>query len=293
MKRKYKNLSGYKNAFKGDHRKNQLPEKKFLLRNSVLTDLFESVSHVKTFHHLFTAIIICFGCSTMAHDYLIKKRMEFGVNLIHSGFAKFHIAAGSWLVLMLLSCLCYVCFTVWANLRSIIFPKSNFFKIWDSAGMLLVLGYYIFCFELSSFIVQKFRLPPPSACIVLVEQVRLSMKVHAFIRTSAEGVLKYKSHSDEELAIPKFSQYFYFLFAPTLVFRTEYPRTKQTRWRFVIHRALESSAVIICLSFTFHKFFIPTYNNFGLRRFTWNEIIVSFLEHSLPGRRTITAVPEG
>ncbi|KAG5885085.1 hypothetical protein JTB14_026229 [Gonioctena quinquepunctata] len=36
-------------------------------------------------------------------------------------------------------------------------------------------------------------------------------------------------------------------------------------------------------NFTFNRFFIPAYSNFGLKSFTRNEIIVSIVEHSLPG----------
>lgn len=46
------------------------------------------------------------------------------------------------------------------------------------------------------------------------------MKTHAFVRENAPNTLNVKENS----SAPDFSKYLYFLFAPTLIYRDEYPR---------------------------------------------------------------------
>lgn len=55
-------------------------------------------------------------------------------------------------------------------------------------------------------------------------QVRLLMKQHAFVREGIKKVVSYKPHSEAEYRPSKYSQFLYFLFAPTIVYRDEYPR---------------------------------------------------------------------
>nr|XP_023027704.1 sterol O-acyltransferase 1-like [Leptinotarsa decemlineata] len=108
------------------------------------------------------------------------------------------------------------------------------------------------------------------------------MKLHSFIRTTAVTVYNYKSYTEKNLLLPTFTQYLYFLFAPTCIFRTDYPRTGRIRWKYIFFWFIEILCVIACVSFIFHKYFISAYEDFGIRRFSWKELIVSFLEHLLP-----------
>ena len=69
-----------------------------------------------------------------------------------------------------------------------------------------------------------------------MEQVRLMMKTHAFVRSNITTSLAFgnehkkdqsinKSAGNEEGFCPDFSKYLYFTFAPTLVYKNEYPRS--------------------------------------------------------------------
>lgn len=58
-------------------------------------------------------------------------------------------------------------------------------------------------------------------------QVRMFMKTWAFVRSNLNRAIKFKKDDDEPQAenlCPDFSYYLYFLFAPTLVYKDEYPR---------------------------------------------------------------------
>ncbi|KAJ8945793.1 hypothetical protein NQ318_003059 [Aromia moschata] len=127
--------------------------------------------------------------------------------------------------------------------------------------------------------------------------MRLTMKTYAFIRSNVPKILKYKPHSDQESALPHFSKFLYFLFAPTLIYRNEYPsstritnsltfpfsRTKTIRWNFVKHRLLEIVGVILYYNFLLHRFLLPTYEDFGLRKYSRSELMLSLLENFMIG----------
>lgn len=78
------------------------------------------------------------------------------------------------------------------------------------------------------------KLPPASAVTLLLEQLRILMKTHAFVRTNVPVSLAFTAadvgkkggagEKEESAPCPDFSKYLYFSFAPTLVYRNRYPR---------------------------------------------------------------------
>ncbi|KAJ8977195.1 hypothetical protein NQ317_009429 [Molorchus minor] len=211
---------------------------------------------------------------------LFSNRIKVGFHLIFLGFRKLHITALSWIGFVLSTCLCYASFIIWAKVRVTFSPKEINIRIWDSIWLLLVIGYYIFSFYITSKIVAVYQLGPSSAAIILLEQIRLTMKIHSFVRSNAPKVINYKPHSDQLLNLPRFGNFFYFLFAPTIVYRDE---TQTIRWNFVAYRILEIGGVIFYYNFLFHRFLIPVYQEFGLRKFSWGEIIISVFENATLG----------
>lgn len=57
------------------HRKTEkpgtLPEKEFIHRNSLLTDLFE-VKHIKTIYDIFIVMLIILMLNTLVHDFVAE-----------------------------------------------------------------------------------------------------------------------------------------------------------------------------------------------------------------------------
>lgn len=51
----------------------KLPDKVFVARNSLLTDLFE-VKHIKTIYHIFLVILIIMFLNTVVHDFVDRGR---------------------------------------------------------------------------------------------------------------------------------------------------------------------------------------------------------------------------
>ena len=109
------------------------------------------------------------------------------------------------------------------------------------------------------------------------------MKQHAFIRTNVPRVLRTKMHTETNLELPNFGQFFYFLFAPTMIYKDEYPRTRHIRWKFVLHNIAEMFAAMWFYAVIAEKFLILIFNDICLRQFTLGEIIAPIFSNVVPG----------
>jgi sterol O-acyltransferase len=64
------------------------------------------------------------------------------------------------------------------------------------------------------------------------------MKTHAFVRSNVPRVLNSSQKTDDSPKVkaancPEFSKYLYFMFAPTLIYRDNYPRYYSIRLHFM------------------------------------------------------------
>ncbi|CAF1259747.1 unnamed protein product [Rotaria sordida] len=94
--------------------------------------------------------------------------------------------------------------------------------------------------------------------------------------------LKSKSN-EEKFLCPDFSQYLYFLFVPTLIYRDQYPRNKIIRWSFVLKMFGE---FIICIFYAYYivvRSCIPTYENLNKTKITLSMFISILFNSIMPG----------
>ncbi|XP_056007870.1 sterol O-acyltransferase 1-like isoform X2 [Ostrea edulis] len=256
----------------------ELPDKVFMPRNSVLTDLFK-VKDVKTIYHIFVAILIVFSLNTVVYDLINEGRLNLSFDLIQFGMGKFSKVMEMW-VLMNLSTLLvvYPIFYYWSTNR-----KPGKISGYDITAACVYIAYQLVFLVWPVHYIRDKGLPPGSSIIVTSEQIRLMMKVHAFVRENAAKVLMYKKDdSAEENGCPDFSKYLYFLFIPTLVYRDSYPRTQKIRWSYVVSNL---GQVLACLFFTyyiFERFLVPVFRNFGREHLTARAVILSVFGSMLP-----------
>ena len=116
-----KQLFNEKSTSHEGHRKSaktdgKLPDKVFMPRNSLLTDLFE-VKHIKTIYHIFIVILIILFLNTVVHDFVDTGSINLGFRPIIAGFGKFHIALMLWCCMQASTFLLYPCFRMWALFR--------------------------------------------------------------------------------------------------------------------------------------------------------------------------------
>ncbi|XP_039312312.1 sterol O-acyltransferase 1 [Solenopsis invicta] len=244
-------------------KKNGMPDKEFLARNSLFTDLFK-IPHFRTIYNIYLMIFIFLLSSSVVCDIIEYGTIHHGFNALRVSFAKFPTCIYIWLS-MQTSMLCvYVAFTLWANQRLRFLPKSCIQKFWDYGWLSVFILYQVLFFIIPVTMIINTNLSIGCSCIIILEQIRMVMKSWAFVRSAAPRYLSYESQSETSRPSgPKFSQYLYFLFAPTLLYRDEYPRTTEIRWMVVFWNFFEFGLSIFHEFLIFDRVVVPIYHVFG------------------------------
>nr|XP_022308707.1 sterol O-acyltransferase 1-like isoform X2 [Crassostrea virginica] len=256
----------------------ELPDKVFMARNSVLTDLFK-IKDVKTIYHIFVAILIVFSLNTLVYDLINEGRLNLSFDLIQYGMGKFSKVMELWMCMNLSTVLVvYPGFYYWSMHR-----KPGKLGGYDIAAAICYILYQLVFLVWPIVYIKDNALPPGSSIIVTSEQIRLMMKVHAFVRENAVKVLKYKKDDQSsEPVCPDFSKYLYFLFIPTLVYRDSYPRTRSIRWSYVVSNFGQVLACLFYTYYIFERFLVPVFRNFGREHITAKALILSVFGSMLP-----------
>ncbi|XP_066247777.1 sterol O-acyltransferase 1 [Euwallacea similis] len=251
-----------------------LPIKRFEIRDSLLTVLCQN-PHIKVVKHIFVACLIALFLNTVLQDFFEHGEIRVGYKLITNGLGKIQWVVFIWLMLNACATTSYLLYRFWAYLRiHHIPPKGLKIQLWDAVWLIGLITYYIFQFQVVSITVAYLKLPIGSSAIVCLEQTRLLMKIHAFMRSNIGRVLRYKPHSDEQLVLPNLHQFCYFLMAPTLIYCDEYPRRDAIRWKYVLERVFELIGVLFYYAFLLERFMIPNLKDIGIRPFTLKELIM-------------------
>ncbi|XP_059470390.1 sterol O-acyltransferase 1 isoform X2 [Neocloeon triangulifer] len=261
-----------------------LPDKEFLARSSLLTDLF-AIKHIRTIYHIFVAILIILLLNTVIYDLADTGRPNFGFGLILWNFGEMKTVIWIWICMMAGTFSLYLFFHFFASNRHKV-PEKNL-EVWDKGWLAAFVLYLcvLLYWPLKSTL--EHDLPPASSLIVLIEKIRLLMKSYAFVRSNTPKVLAYKpkdSNNDKEAdsPCPGFSQFLYYIFVPTLVYRDSYPRTKMVRWRVVAWSFTEVVGIIFYVSFIFERLLKQQFENFGKSRVETKDLVVAIFNTMMP-----------
>ncbi|XP_017763927.1 PREDICTED: sterol O-acyltransferase 1 [Eufriesea mexicana] len=264
-------------------RGNTLPTKQFLQRNSLLTDLYE-IKHIRTIYNLIVSTLIILLIHTAVYDIRHTGSPNLGIDTVMIGFAKFPVVLYVWCLMKLSVLGVYTAFCLWATRRLEYSPQSVSRKIWDYSWLAAIILYQALLFVLPTKAVLDNHLPLASTMIILMEQIRLVMKTHAFVRSVAPRFLSYKPHSDTSPPQPPgFSQYLYFLFAPTLIYQDRYPRAQRIRWNIVLTNFIEVLTIIFFVALLYERLLYPNFRDFGKQPIEWGTLTLNILSSMLPG----------
>lgn len=277
----YPNNTKYNNRMKSQ-KSGDLPDKIFVVRESILTELFQ-IKHFHTIYNIFIAVLIILFLNTAVYDIVASGKLNLGFSLIQWNFGSFHIALMFWFLMMIGTLGVYTSFSFWAHHR---YESHQYFlsrKAWDYGWLGIFITYQAIFAVWPVIQLLKYDLPPASSMALLMEQVRLIMKTHAFVRSNAPAALAYKPKSDEDKDVcPSFGHFLYFLFVPTLVYRHSYPRTKRIHWKRVAWHLSEVFGVILYVSFIFERFLIPMFRDYGRKHFASEKLVVSIFGAMMP-----------
>ncbi|XP_051868597.1 sterol O-acyltransferase 1 isoform X3 [Pristis pectinata] len=219
------------------------------------------------------------GKHFMSRRSLLELVLDF--DLLVYAFGRFPIVISTWLCMFLSTLLIpYGLFLFWASgyqatkhkvLRTVFF------------GVLFLLFQTLGLWAAPVYTVIHFQLPPASRFIVILEQVRLMMKAHSFIRENLSRVAMNREKNGGIQQVPQFSHYLYFLFAPTLIYRDNYPRNPTIRWSYV---ATKFAQVLGCLFYAYYIFVrlcIPLFRNISREPFSLKVLVLCIFNSILPG----------
>lgn len=255
-----------------------LPEKQFKERRSLLTELFDDNVHVNGVYKL---IILFFSISVLTYilkEFIHHGRFPMALILIYNKFGKIDVVLSFWIVNNILTISMYYCFLFWEKIRQ---KVANTQK-WDGFCIIILVTYYVLSFYITSSIINKFDLPFASAMILSMESVRFLMKIHAFVRSNVGNVLNKRSDYKNGVYCPPVSKFIYFLYAPTAVYKNEYPRTASIRWNFVLYRMLEILAITVFYAICFDNIAKPLFEDSCMNKVTLLDLLIKILEFSVP-----------
>jgi len=125
-------------------------------------------------------------------------------------------------------------------------------------------------FYYAAYIIRSELLPIASSFIVVTEQVRICLKMHAFVMETYRMTLG-NQHQDEgkyrrEMEIlnqPEelFSKYVYFMFIPTLVYRNEYPMLPRISWAAVMVQFIRVFACLVFIYVIWIEYCLPLFKS--------------------------------
>ncbi|XP_060788614.1 sterol O-acyltransferase 1 isoform X2 [Neoarius graeffei] len=221
-------------------RSSQGQSKQFVIHRSLLDELFE-VNHIRTIYHMFIALLILFILSTLVVDFIDEGRLVLDFDLLVFAFGQFPLVVVSWICMFVSALIVpFVLLRWWAGVYSSSHHRT-FYTLFAMTLLLLYQGLGLGF--LPTYIVLKNSLPPASCFILILEQVRLMMKVHSFIRENVPRLWSSSKDRSALGAVPHLTSYLYFLFAPTLIYRDRYPRNPCVRWSYVATKLLQFRSV--------------------------------------------------
>lgn len=133
------------------------------------------------------------------------------------------------------------------------------------------------------YVVLAYTLPPASRFIVILEQIRFIMKAHSFVRENVPRVLNSAEKKSSTVPVPTVNQYLYFLFAPTLIYRDNYPRTPTVRWGYVTMQFAQVFGCLFYVYYIFERLCTPLFRNIKQEPFSARVLILCIFNSILPG----------
>ncbi|KRX53262.1 Sterol O-acyltransferase 1 [Trichinella sp. T9] len=252
--------------------------KQFVEQNSLLTDLFKS-THFRTIYHIFIASLIMLILNLMIQELALNGSINLKLDLFYWCFGKFPMLITIWLsmfssVVLLL----YPSYHCWAyNVENL--PSLNILFL------TLYIAYMAALIVVPIHYVLKFDLP------LATTMVRFLMKAYSFVRENVRKSFQYKAMKQRNKQktdtvkdpCPDFGRFLYFLFAPTLIYRDNYPRKSKVDWKYVVRNFVEVAGCLFYAYYLFIHFCEPIFQNFNKDHVTWRNYLLASLGCVLPG----------
>lgn len=273
-------------------------EKVFEWRESMLNVMFRTTAEFRTVYHIFFAILIIFTCKTMLNEYYKEDGRIITLEMLRWNFAHLFDQV----------------LPLWLGMYATMFITVPLMWIWRRNFVGDIVYWLLYAVLQSVFLagygaaIWRLKLPIASAMICLCEQVRMVMKMHAFIResyklrhtkrqfpgkslltaTSVSSVEEEQTRLNElnHQLLPSLASqlraYFLFTWVPTLIYRNAYPRTPQRKWGVVALNLIEAALCIFYTYTIFATFCVPEFENTAQHLGDVRTLVLSVFNSMLP-----------
>ncbi|CAM9532854.1 unnamed protein product [Lampetra fluviatilis] len=286
--------------------------KVFRPRSSLLDEML-LVNHIRTIYHIFLAVLLLMAVASLILDILRHGRLLPDISFVISCFGKLHLVALTWGAMFVATLLVpYGALHAWARAWSLLLPRRAArpgaelrgrarpgaeLRGWALARsspllagtlsaacalpyvafVLLVLG------MLPVWVSVAHVLPPASRFILILEQVRFVMKAHAFVRDNVPRVALSVHPQGPNWSLPSISQYLYYLFCPSLIYRDSYPRNTSIRWDYVRTKLAEMACIFVYGHFIFQCLVVPLFQDVQREPLTLERLVLYVCHAMVPG----------
>jgi len=249
--------------------KNPMEDNRFQVRESPLKNAFDNSSAIRG---TFSAIVTMFGLVfvVMTAVYYAKPDVFNGdLAFVQRSFGNFSYFVMQWIILHAALLL----LTFPATKYHVMNRDSNYFNyqiyVFTTVGIVSVVPVYT---------IFTFKLHPVMSLAVVMEQIRILMKLIAFLVENGKKKRYFEETDDVAVEAPTVSSFLYFMFAPTLVYRDHYPRSnKPTNWKLVASYSAQVIACIFMGMILIRHQLQPRFTIIGLKALTVDDITGIFL----------------
>lgn len=159
--------------------------------------------------------------------------------------------------------------------------------LWSVLCIMVYIASQLFFTYVPAKLCLKWDLPFVSAGAMLMETVRMLMKMHSYVRTLSPRILssneKSKDKKGAAAVMPPFQKYLYFIFAPTLLYRDNYPRTTSAiRWKLVFARFMDIVAIAFLFAYIYERHIKFNFGNFGIEEINAASITAKLFGMFMP-----------
>jgi len=241
-------------------------------RKSAITNML-TISHFQTIYNIFVAVFLISLCNTLLANYL-ESGTPLNFEMLVWTFDQFPHAFLLWCILIVVSHIPYLLQKGIVN--GICSPKVAYIAYGlFVAALSVILPYWIRV---------MYNYPPATSAFVICEAVRLGMKMHSYLMVNRTLRIA-KAHSDDDPSVQEypnnvnFWSYHEYLWLPTLVYQTSYPRTEIRRWGFILRRFGEVALCVLYLYAIWVRYAQPSLSEM---QGDYNKLILGIFKVMMP-----------
>lgn len=243
----------------------------------------------QTIYNIFLAILLNFGIAELARD-LWDNNNRTMVTLFIESFGRMDAVITTWAICM-----------VWSYVTTVIVQMA-------AMPFVFLLSLHLASLTVEFYLAISFlslgEMPIASSFIVLCESIRCAMKMHSYFREKflhgngpniyAKFVPSYAKGLDpNEIVLPKIKirawpieikQFTYYHFAPTLIYRDQYPKLERPLrlWNLSVH-LFDVFGAIIYTTLIFKAYCVPEFQSASENIKNSHALILSWFRAMLPG----------